>query len=112
MVCFGSTTTAKTARGVLNGVGTQGLAGRAADGLRNMGIDVFKVGNTNKIYAQSVLLARNSNPQIALLGEYLNCTNIIEQLQEEPLVDATLVLGEDYRALNLGLSADSGLRRP
>lgn len=94
---------------VLNGVGTQGLANRAADGLRRMGIDVFKVGNAERVYSQSILLARNGNPQIPMLGKLLNCPNIIEQLQEEPLVDATLILGEDYRTLNLGISGDSGL---
>ncbi len=95
---------------VLNGVGKQGLANKAADGLRKMGIDVFKVGNAERVYAQSILLARNTNPQIAMLGKLLNCPNIIEQLQEQPLIDATLILGEDYKTLNLGLSGESGLR--
>jgi hypothetical protein len=94
---------------VLNGVGTQGLAGRAADGLRSMGIDVLKVGNAPGAHPQSILLARNTNPQIAMLGKLLNCHTIVEQLQDEPLVDATLILGEDYKTLNLGLAGDSRL---
>jgi hypothetical protein len=89
---------------ILNGTGEKGLANKASDRLRDMGIDVVEVGNANDFsYDASVLIARNKNPQIETLGKLLNCSNIIEQLKDDELVDAVLILGADYKKLNIGL---------
>jgi hypothetical protein len=89
---------------ILNGTGKKGLANEVSDRLRNMGIDVLKVDNAPDFsYAKSVLIARNRNPQIETLGKLLNCGNIIEQLKDDSMVDATLILGDDYKTLNIGL---------
>lgn len=89
---------------VLNGTGEPGIAKKASGKLRKMGIDVVEFGNAqNFSYETSVLIARNRNPQIETLGKMLNCEDIIEQLKEDEMVDAILILGADYKNLNIGL---------
>jgi hypothetical protein len=89
---------------ILNGTGEPGLAKKASGKLRKMNIDVVEFGNAkNFSYESSVLIARNRNPQIETLGKLLNCENIIEQLKEDEMVDAILILGDDYKNLNIGL---------
>ena len=87
---------------VLNGTGEKGLAARAAAALRQKGIDVFQVENADHFsYRETILIGRKRGEDLQTLGQALGCDNVIEQLTADSFVDATLILGADYRSLNL-----------
>lgn len=95
---------------ILNGTGENGLARKAALSMMKRGIDVFNVENADRFdYEESVLIARRKSEDVRLLGELLGCGNIVEQIKKGSFVDATLIIGADYKRLNLGLRDDSGL---
>jgi hypothetical protein len=95
---------------VLNGTDQIGLAKKAARSLTKRGIDVLKVGNADDSeYEESILIGRRENSQVVVLGKLLNCDNIIVQLREKAIVDATLILGMDYKKLKLGFNRDFDL---
>jgi hypothetical protein len=95
---------------VLNGTGQIGLAKKAARSLTKRGIDVLKVGNADDDeYEESILIGRRENAQVVVLGNLLNCDNVIVQLRAKAIVDATLILGEDYKKLKLGFDKDLDL---
>jgi hypothetical protein len=95
---------------VLNGTGTKGLARGVAVSLRKKGIDVFHVDNADNFsYEESILIGRKELDNLDALGQALGCKNIVEQLKKDSLVDATLIIGADYRTLNLGNEENSGL---
>ncbi len=96
---------------ILNGTGETGLAARAATAARAVGIDVFQVGNTNELHEESMLVARKDGKDPELLARLLGCRNVIEQFRSDSMVDATLILGADYRSLKLNLDSSSGLNR-
>ena len=88
---------------ILNGTGRSGLAHEAKRGLLLRGIDVIKVDNADHFdYPKSVLIARKEGADVELLGKIIECDNVVEQLRDDTLEDATLILGSDYRKLNLG----------
>ncbi len=89
---------------ILNGTGRSGLAQEAATALRKRGIDVLKTGNAGHfLHEESILISRKKSPQFEQLGKILGCDKTVEQLQENTLVDATLILGADYDHLKLEL---------
>lgn len=93
---------------ILNGTGVSSLAKETARALMIAGVDVLKVGNADRFdYKESVLIARTRRGNIEDLATRLHCRNVIEQLKSGSLVDATLIIGADYRRLNLG--SKSGL---
>lgn len=95
---------------ILNGTGQSGLASKAADVLRQRGIDVLDVSNADHFtYSETILIGRKSGRDLAALGRSLGCDNVIEQLVDDSLVDATLILGADFDELNMGLGGDSRL---
>ena len=95
---------------VLNGIGEQGVARRAAVLLMKKGIDVFQVGNADSFsYTESILIGCREIGNLGSLGRALGCDNVVEELKEDSLVDATLILGADYQTLNLGGGTDSRL---
>ncbi|MCZ6767257.1 MAG: LytR C-terminal domain-containing protein [bacterium] len=88
---------------ILNGTGVSNLAKETARALMIGGVDVLKVGNADRFdYKESVLIARTRRGNIEDLATRLHCRNVIEQLKSGSLVDATLIIGADYRRLNLG----------
>ncbi len=92
---------------VLNGSGETGLAHAARNGLLHLGIDVIEEGNAPHFgYEESILIARKPDADVDQLGEILGCKNVIVQIQEDNLADATLILGADYRELNLEWERD------
>jgi hypothetical protein len=92
---------------VLNGTGDAGVAHEATKALFRLGIDVIEVGNADHFgYEESVLIARKQDADVGLLGEIIQCRNVIVQLRQDSIVDATLILGDDYRKLNLGWPVD------
>jgi hypothetical protein len=87
---------------ILNGVGTSGIAHEAKRALLQRGIDVIAVGNASRFdYQESVLIARKPGADVARLGEVLGCKNVVVQIKENTIEDASLILGADYRSLNL-----------
>lgn len=92
---------------VLNGTGRSGLAHEAKEGLLQRGIDVIAVGNADHFdYAESILIARKRGADVELLGEILGCSNVVTQLRDDSIEDASLILGADYRQLNLQWGGD------
>jgi hypothetical protein len=97
---------------VLNGTGQAGLASRARSKLLALGVDVLSTGNADRFdYGESVLIARSGKKDVRALGQLIGCDNVIEQLQKDPFVDATLILGADNGSLKLGLADESRLNR-
>ena len=87
---------------ILNGTGKSGLAQTAKKELLLRGIDVIRVDNAEHFdYPKSVLIARKKGADVELLGRILECENVVEQLRDDTLEDATLILGRDYQKLNL-----------
>lgn len=87
---------------VLNGTGRAGLAHEAKKGLLHRNIDVIEVGNADHFdYAESVLIARKPGADVKKLGEIIGCRNVVVQIDEDAIEDASLILGADYRRLNL-----------
>jgi len=92
---------------ILNGVGDSGIAHEAKRALLQRGIDVIAVGNaTHFDYDESILIARKRNADVARLGEVLGCKNVVVQIKEDAIEDASLILGADYRELNLEWNSD------
>jgi len=92
---------------VLNGTGKAGLAHEAKRGLLNRGIDVIAVTNAEHFdYPESVLISRKRGADVKMLGEILGCKNVIVQIREDSIEDASLILGADYRDLNLEWDGD------
>lgn len=92
---------------ILNGVGESGIAHEARRALLRRGIDVIAVGNAPHFdYDESILIARKPNADVARLGEVLGCRNVVVQIKEDAIEDASLILGADYRKLNLEWNSD------
>ena len=88
---------------VLNGTGETGLAMETAMRLREMGIDVLLVGDAETYdFDESVLVDRKGNPDLMRrLSRILGCRRILKQVQQKPLVDATLIIGRDRERLRI-----------
>ena len=88
---------------VLNGTGEPGVARTVTMKLRRMGIDVLIEGNAERFdYRESVLVDRKGNPDLMKkLSRRLGVSRVITQIQEKPMVDATLVIGWDRERLRL-----------
>lgn len=86
---------------VLNGAGDQGAAARVTELLRAAGVDVKTYGNAARYdYERSVVLDRSGRPGAAsAVAEILNGIEIEEQLDAELYLDATVILGDDWRDL-------------
>ena len=95
---------------VLNGTGEKGLGRTVARELMKKRIDVLFVDNAESFdYPETVLVVRKKKPGVESLFEMLGCRRRVEQIKTDSRVDATLIIGEDYRSLNLGLENDSSL---
>lgn len=92
---------------VLNGCGVSGLATKFTDFLRTNGFDVIESGNFHNYDVQeSFVIDRTGNKQHAhqlakALG--INQSNVIQQISPNYYLDATLVLGADYKSLKAGV---------
>ena len=92
---------------VLNGTGEKGLGRTVARELMRKRIDVLYVDNADRFdYSETVLVVRRKKPEVESLFEMLGCRRRVEQINTDSRVDATLIIGEDYRSLNLGLGND------
>jgi len=86
---------------VLNGAGDAGAAARITQALRDGGFDVKTYGNAARFdYERSVVLDRSGRPgAAAAVAAALNGTEVQEQLDPELYLDATVILGDDWREL-------------
>jgi len=95
---------------VLNGTGHPGLAQAATRSLHRRGIDVIDYRNAPRFdYQESILVARKPGADVDKLGRILGCHNVVVQLQKDTIQDATLILGADFRDLNLDWELESDL---
>ena len=94
---------------ILNGTGEKGLARKVALALIKKKIDVLHVDNAESFdYEKSVLIARSENPEVGTLGRLIGC-QVVEQLKDETMVDATFIIGEDFRTLDIGVDLETDL---
>lgn len=88
---------------VLNGCGISGTAELLTAYLRANGYDVVNMGNyrsfeiENSIVIDRTGKLQNAKRLASLLG--LNDSNVIQQINDEYLLDVTLILGKDYSQL-------------
>lgn len=90
---------------VLNGCGVPGLAGEFTTALRKNGFDVVETGNFKNFDMQNtILISRTLNDENAhRVAEALGIhpKNIIVEASEDYYLDATIVIGSDYKSLKL-----------
>jgi hypothetical protein len=86
---------------VLNGCGVSGIAARAQDYLREKGYDVVNVENARDFrYRRTLVIDRGGDVRIArALARDLGTSNLIRQVRPDLVLQATVILGEDYREL-------------
>jgi hypothetical protein len=86
---------------VLNGSGEKGAAGKVGDLLLSLDYDVVTVDNAEHFdYETSVLLDRSGIGQpVADLGSRIGADSIVVAPDPDLLLDATLILGKDWRRL-------------
>ncbi len=86
---------------VLNGAGDAGAAARITQALRDAGFDVKTYRNAARFdYERSVVLDRSGRAGAAgAVSASLHGIEVQEQLDPELYLDATVILGEDWRAL-------------
>jgi len=88
---------------VLNGCGVEGAAAKFTNYLRQKNFDVVQVGNfRSDTIEETIVIDRSGNTANAeKLADVLGIEkkNIIQQLNKEYLLDATLVIGRDYSKL-------------
>lgn len=90
---------------VLNGCGVPGLAGEFTTALRRNGFDVVETGNFENFDMQNtVLISRTLNDKNAQrVAESLGIhpKNVFTEASEDYYLDATIVIGSDYKSLKL-----------
>jgi len=90
---------------VLNGCGVSGLANQFTSALRKNGFDVVETGNFDNFdMQQTIVISRTYNTDNAKrVAEALGIDpkNIIVEASDDFYLDATIVIGSDYKSLNL-----------
>lgn len=90
---------------VLNGCGVSGLANQFTSALRKNGFDVVETGNFDNFDMQkTIVISRTYNTDNAKrVAEALGIDpkNIIVEASDDFYLDATIVIGSDYKTLNL-----------
>lgn len=90
---------------VLNGSGVSGLAASFTKKLRENGFDVVESGNFETYDIQETLVIDRSgyleNAKRVAKALGVNEKNIIQQLAPTYYLDATVVIGSDYKSLHL-----------
>lgn len=89
---------------VQNGCGITGIADKFTDYLRANGFDVVEMGNyNNSDVQQTMVIDRAGNIKNAkLLAGSLGVSEkqVIQQMNKNYFLDATVVIGKDYQQLN------------
>ena len=86
---------------VLNGCGESGVAAQIRRLLQDRGFDVVRVDNAEVFtYPFTIIKDRQGNWEAArLVGDALNRSDVIQALDENRLLDVTVVVGRDYRRI-------------
>lgn len=86
---------------VLNGAGDAGAAAQVTEALRAAGFDVKTYGNADRFdYATSHVLDRSGRPGAAgSVAAALGGIGVVERLDGELYLDASVILGNDWRDL-------------
>lgn len=86
---------------VLNGAGDAGAAAQVTEVLRAAGFDVKTYGNADRFdYATSHVLDRSGRPGAAgAVAAALGGIGVVERLDGELYLDASVILGSDWRDL-------------
>ena len=95
---------------VRNGCGGVGAAARAADTLRRLGFDVVRTANADRFdHAHTVVVAAGGRPERATaLAEVIGCGVEAGEGRRDALVDAVVILGEDWLGLPGFAGAEDG----
>lgn len=85
---------------VLNGSGETGAASRATRALRDAGYDVKTYGNASSFdYPETIVIDRSGAPGAARsVADALGVREIVDEPQPSLYVDATIILGSDWKA--------------
>jgi len=90
---------------VLNGCGVPGLADTFTSTLRKNGFDVVETGNfENFDMSKTIIIARTidaKNAQRVADALGIKAQNVIVEASEDFYLDATVVIGSDYKSLTL-----------
>lgn len=88
---------------VQNGTGVQGIANKVMEYLRSKGFDVVELGNfSSQDIKTSMVIDRTGNTKNAkIVAQSLGISekNVIEQVNRNYFLDATVVVGRDYPEL-------------
>jgi len=90
---------------ILNGCGVSGLANEFTNKLRRLGFDVVETGNYENFNVQETFIVsrtenrENARRVAAALG--IDEANIIIEESNSFYLDATLIIGSDFKTLNL-----------
>ncbi len=86
---------------VLNGCGVSGIAARVQEFLIARGYDVVNVENAGGFdYPESIVIDRGGDAGIARrVARALGTGNVIRQVRPDLMLQVTVILGADYRAL-------------
>jgi len=89
---------------VLNGCGAPGVADKFTTFLRQKGFDVVKTGNYESFNVpRTLVIDRKGNVRLAVrIGSALGLkpSEVISEIHDLYMVDATVVLGKDFRLLS------------
>lgn len=89
---------------VLNGCGRSGVADRFTNFLRDHKFDVVYMGNYMSFDMDKTLVidrtGNNANAQKAADALGVESRNIIQQVNEDYLLDVSIIIGKDYYRLN------------
>jgi hypothetical protein len=88
---------------VLNGCGESGVAERVTDWLRGQGFDIVYFGNAESFsHEETLLLDRSGRPEfVREVAGVLGCDRIERRYDGLLLLDVTVIVGRDWRALRL-----------
>jgi len=90
---------------VLNGCGVRGVADKITAKLRKNGFDVVKTGNFHNFNMQhTTVIARRpdrSNAEKVARALGIAKSHVITESSHNYYLDATIVIGSDYKSLNL-----------
>ncbi len=85
---------------VLNGAGIEGLAGRTAQYLEGLGLNVMEVGNADRLdYSRTIIIDYTGNPytrQYLMDLSNLTESQILRQGAPDSDIDIALILGADW----------------
>ena len=91
---------------ILNGTGTNGLAGRTQDLYQNFGFEVDRIGNADDdAYTETIIVDRSNNLERAKkVGNIIRADNIVvgPPLTDYPEIDITIILGADFDGWSVG----------